>query len=402
MIRSFTLILGLMPAAGFAQVFDKITPIAVPVGENAMEPAIFAASDNRLHMSWTEPDGAGFAVKTATLTQDIWSNPTTAVTSNSLFVNWADFPTVAAFDDGTLAVSWLQENEKLSYAYDISIALSSDDGQTWGAPLTPHMDRSARQHGFLTLLPTGPDALVAVWLDARDYNSQSLEDSFDNAMQLRSTTITKDGTLGADVALDVRTCTCCQTSAAMADDGTVLVAYRDRTSAEIRDIYIVRRQDGVWSAPAPVHNDGWEISGCPVNGPSIAANGSDAVVAWFTAADNTPAVNVAFSDDRGATFGTAFRVDEGDTVGRVNAVMLPDGDAIVTWVDWTADGEKLMVCRATRDAGCTARQTVATHNAGGSYNFPKLARSGNSVYLAWTQPLDGDTVINTVRMVRMD
>ena len=127
-----------------AQVFDNVSEIATPVSINAMEPALFGVADGSIIMAWTEPDGTGFAVKTATLKGGNWSRPVTITTSYSLFVNWADFPTVAAFNDGTLAVSWLQKNTNIPYAYDINIALSSDAGQTWGSPIVPHDDQSTR------------------------------------------------------------------------------------------------------------------------------------------------------------------------------------------------------------------------------------------------------------------
>ena len=401
-IRLFLCFFIFVPTILAAQVFNNVSEIATPVGINAMEPALFGTAAGGMIMSWTEPDGAGFAVKTATLKDGNWSRPVTVTTSNSLFVNWADFPTVAAFNDGTLAVSWLQKNAQLSYSYDINIALSTDAGQTWGSPIKPHDDQSTRQHGFLTLLPTPRDEMIAVWLDARQYDSQSFAGSFDNAVQLRSTTIGKDGTLGSDTPLDLRACSCCQTSAAMTGDGTILIAYRDRKANEIRDISIVRRYNGAWSDPVNVHADGWEISGCPVNGPAIDAQATDAVVAWFTGAGNISNVKVAFSDDSGATFGAAFQVDSGDGVGRVSTLMLATGEALISWVEWTRDGEALMLCRATKNEGCVARQTITEHVAAGSFNFPKLARSGNTIYLAWSQPIDAEADSSTVRMVTLN
>ena len=83
-----------------------------------MEPALVGIENGGMVMSWTEPDGEGFAVKTATLQDGNWSTPVTATTSKNLFVNWADFPTIAAFSDGTLAVSWLQQSAQISYSYD--------------------------------------------------------------------------------------------------------------------------------------------------------------------------------------------------------------------------------------------------------------------------------------------
>ena len=384
-----------------AQVFDNMVEIATPVGINAMEPALVGIENGGMVMSWTEPDGEGFAVKTATLQDGNWSTPVTATTSKNLFVNWADFPTIAAFSDGTLAVSWLQQSAQISYSYDINIVLSSDSGQTWGSPIQPHDDQSMQQHGFLTLLPTAQDKMLAVWLDAREYNSQDFGGSFNNAVQLRSTIIGKDGTLGSDTPLDLRACSCCQTSASITGDGTVLIAYRDRTADEIRDISIVRRYNGVWSDPVNIHADGWEISGCPVNGPAIDAHATNAVVAWFTGADDLPTVKVAFSEDSGATFGTAFQVDTGEGVGRLSTLMLATGEALISWVDWTGDGEALILCRATKSEGCIARQTITRHAVSGSFNFPKLERSGDTIYLAWTQPMDAGAGFSTVRMVAL-
>ena len=390
-----------VPTVLAAQVFDNVLEIVTPVGINAMEPALVGIENGGMVMSWTEPDGEGFAVKTATLQDGNWSTPVTATTSKNLFVNWADFPTIAAFSDGTLAVSWLQKSAQISYSYDINIVLSSDSGQTWGSPIQPHDDQSMQQHGFLTLLPTAQDKMLAVWLDAREYNSQDFGGSFNNAVQLRSTIIGKDGTLGSDTPLDLRACSCCQTSASITGDGTVLIAYRDRTADEIRDISIVRRYNGVWFDPVNIHADGWEISGCPVNGPAIDAHATNAVVAWFTGADDLPTVKVAFSEDSGATFGTAFQVDTGEGVGRLSTLMLATGEALISWVDWTGDGEALILCRATKSEGCIARQTITRHAVSGSFNFPKLERSGDTIYLAWTQPMDAGAGFSTVRMVAL-
>ena len=38
-----------------------------------------------------------------------------------------------------------------------------------------------------------------------------------------------------------------------------MIAYRDRSADEVRDISIVRRVGGRWTKPAPVHDDGWKI-----------------------------------------------------------------------------------------------------------------------------------------------
>jgi hypothetical protein len=61
-----------------------------------------------------------------------------------------------------------------------------------------------------------------------------------------------------------------------------------------------------------------------------------------------------------------------------------------------------MLCRATKNAGCVAHQIITEHTAAGSFNFPKMERSGDTIYLAWTQPIDSEASFSTIRMVALD
>lgn len=120
------------------------------------------------------------------------------------------------------------------------------------------------------------DQLRAIWQDGAEYGASdtfAADDDGSDAMQLWTSTITSAGVLFDENQLDSRTCSCCHTSAVVAESGTLLVANRDRTEAEISDISILRQVDGVCSDPAAVSADGWEISDCPVNGPAIDSNG---------------------------------------------------------------------------------------------------------------------------------
>ncbi len=382
-----------------AQDLSAFEDVPLPVGAGAREPSLFAAPDGRLLMSWTEPSGSGYAVRMATLAGGTWSGPHDVTVSPDLFVNWADFPSVSAFADGTLAVHWLQRSGRSGYAYDALIALSRDGGASWGPPAVPHRDGTQSQNGFVSLVPVA-ESMVAVWLDGRAYDGALLEDgALPGRMQLRAAVLSADRAVTPDAAIDLSTCSCCQTDAAVAGD-TVLVAYRDRSPAEIRDISLVRLRGGEWSAPVPVHADNWEIPGCPVNGPSIAARGDAAVVAWFTAAGDQPAVKIAFSGDRGESFGDAVRVDRGQPVGRVDALLSEDGSALVSWVEWDGQDEALLICRATT-SGCESTRRIAVNAEGNSMNFPRMAMTSDGLYLAWTQPLpDGSDSIRMVRSPR--
>jgi hypothetical protein len=89
----------------------------------------------------------------------------------------------------------------------------------------------------------------------------------------------------------------------------VILAYRDRSEGEIRDISIIRYAGGYWNSPYTLHKDDWTIAGCPVNGPMLANHENNVAIAWYTSPNSTPTVNVAFSKDEGASFDAPLRVD---------------------------------------------------------------------------------------------
>lgn len=390
-------ILAMMPHPVDAQMsstlFEQIEDVPSPSPPGAHEPSL-TSHEGALYMSWMEQVGEQTKVMMASRTPDGWSAPHLVHQGDDLFVNWADFPGIAVFDDGTIAVHWLRQIGPSSFDYQVEISLSHDGGTTWGQPLIPHADRSFAQHGFVSMLPAGQNDLAVIWLDGRAYGVEADKAlRAPDAMQLRATTLTRDGVLGDDVAIDLRTCSCCQTSLAATGDGKILAAYRYRTEGEIRDISVARLTDEGWEEPVTVHEDGWELSGCPVNGPAIDADAQAAAVAWFTGAHDKAAVKVAFSEDGGRSFGPPLRIDQGNPVGRVDLEMLDDGTALASWVEWTEGNEALYICRVHRNAGCIATKLLATNSTGASVNFPRMARLGRDVYLAWTQPdANGDSI----------
>ncbi|MCE0507327.1 glycoside hydrolase [Roseivivax sp. GX 12232] len=377
-----------------AQVFASLEEIDTPATPSAENPSLAIMPDGRVLMSWVQTDGPVYgSVRTAVFDGSEWSGPVVVAEGDDLFINYADFPSVAAMPDGTLAINWMRANGDSYFAYDTYISLSHDDGATWDAGIVPHRDGTVRQHGFVSMVPAFKDSgaydgVMAMWLDGRNHeisDSQRAAEAKGDAMQLRATTIGRDGELSEEILLDPRTCTCCQTSAVSLDDGTVLLAYRDRTEDEIRDISLVRQVDGAWSDPLGVSGDGWNISGCPVNGPAIDAQGSRVALVWFTAANGIPAVRMAFSDDRGANFGKPKGIDLGSPFGGVDVVQLLDGSALFSWVERTAAGEVVLVCRATPTNGCGTPVALTLVSTGRTIGFPRMVASGADVWIAWNE-----------------
>jgi hypothetical protein len=366
-----------------------VREVESPAGPETREPEMSVGAGGRVILSWVEKTGEKrYALRFASRDAAGWSETRTAAEGENWFVNWADFPSVVELSDGSLAAHWLVKSGSGTYAYDVNISRSSDGGKTWGAPVVPHTDRTQTEHGFVSLLALPGGRLGAVWVDGRatkDMQHGHEEDApLPVSMQLRYAEVGADGALSEEAVLDERICECCQTSAAVTSEGPVAV-YRGRSGQEVRDIHFVRRPAAGWSAPRAVHADNWQIKGCPVNGPSVAADGGRVAVAWFTGEGDTPRVNVAFSTDAGATFGAPVRVDDGDVVGRADVALLADGSALVCWMSGASGAGAIKARRVAPGGAGGPVALVARADVSRSGGFPRVARSGDTAYFAWTE-----------------
>jgi len=365
---------------------DDLVPTEAPVGEHSRYPHLAASDTGEVVLSWLQAtDDGGFALRHASWRTGTWSAPRTVSTGTDWFINWADFPSVVPLGETAWAAHWLVQSGGSVYAYDVHTAVSSDAGETWSTPATPHDDGTKTEHGFASLFAAA-DGIRAVWLDGRMTGGGHDHDGHGpGAMTLRST-ILGDGRRGADEVLDERVCDCCQTDVASTSDGPVVV-YRDRSDRELRDISIVRLEANGWSQPAAVHHDGWKIDACPVNGPAVAARGQTVVVAWFTAPD-LPRVRVAFSGDGGRTFAPPIEVANGDVTGRVDVVLLDDGRAVVSWLQGNATGAEIRAQPFIPGGPAGPAVLVAASTVQRASGFPQMVRAGDGLLFAWTDTGD--------------
>ena len=191
---------------------------------------------------------------------------------------------------------------------------------------------------------------------------------------------------GPEEILDDRTCDCCQTAAAITARGPV-VLYRDRSDKENRDISVTRFTGGAWTSPTPLHVDGWIIDACPVNGPAISASGDRIAAVWFTGARDTAKVQLVFSSDAGATFGPPVRIDAGQPSGRVDVELLAGGEALVSWIERTAQDAAEVRARIVKADGTALPAVTLSALVGGrSSGFPRMVRRADDIVIAWTVP----------------
>jgi hypothetical protein len=386
-----------------------------PAAAGSGNPNLSVGPDGRVYLSWIEPVQSkgpkGYVLKFAVRSRGgRWSTPRTITQGENRFDS-----SILALPDGSLAAYWLTKSGPGMHANDVNLSISRDGGRTWGKAIVPHRDRTQTARGFVSMIPAG-GGIALFWLDGRKMtggdSGAAEHDSAEKAragasqhngghdhqhtggdhraighgpiasemeMSLMYTMIGLDGTLGKEVLLDGRVCECCTTSAAPTPDGMAVV-YRDRSEKEVRDISIVRSKNGQWSEPQPLSKDGWEINGCPVNGPAISSAGQNVAVAWFTSARNQPRVYAALSADGGATFGQQILVDDGNPLGRVDIIALPSGDAFVSWVERSPGGAAVRV-RIVRPDQSKAPAIVVAETFSG---VPRMKMSGDEVVIAWT------------------
>jgi hypothetical protein len=268
-----------------------------PAPAGSQLPHLAMRADGAPVLSWVEPAGDGHRLAFAVLTDGAWSAPGSAAEGRDWFVNWADVPSVVPLHDTLWAAHWLVKRPGGMYAYDISLATSMDEGRTWGQPFRPHDDDTPTEHGFVSLWPAhaadGTPVAGAVWLDGRHMLLDAAASTpREPRMALRSAIFDAAGHVRNTAEVDPRVCECCRTAATPIEDG-VVVAYRDRSAEEVRDVAVATRRGGAWQHHGPAAIDGWSITGCPVNGPALAGRDGDLAVAWYTDADGARQVRVA-------------------------------------------------------------------------------------------------------------
>ena len=372
-----------------------LSEIGSPSGAGAAEPFLFAMREGGLLLSWLEPasNAKETALRFATYRGGRWSEARTIVQRADFFVNWADFPSVVEDAKGTLFAHWLQKSGSDVYAYDVRIATSKDGGRTWSASLLLNRDGKKGEHGFATLVPLPAGGVAATWLDGRNM----VEGKEEGEMTIRYATLDGGGALRADLQLDARTCECCTTGMTLAG-GRPVIAYRDRSADEVRDVAVVRETAKGWTSPRLLRADGWKIAGCPVNGPQLDARGARVVAAWFTGANEQGKVYVSFSDDAGATFGPALAIDDGKPVGRVDVVMTGADAAMVTWLEQTASGAELRARRVPRNGKAGPSFKLAESTAARGAGFARAAVVGQDIYVAWTGQAGTEKRVHVTRV----
>ena len=324
-----------------------------------------------------------------------WIKPQVIASGSDWFVNWADFPAHAINQD-LIITSHLKKSASGKYTYDVILNLQKLSGEKIRENFLLNTDGVKAEHGFVSIMANNEKGFFITWLDGRNTIGKKLEGDH-KPMTIRFAEITDKGDVIKESELDASTCDCCQTSIAITNDGPIVV-YRDRSEEEVRDIYSVKNINGTWEKPNAVHDDGWIINGCPVNGPKVAVNSKNLAVSWFTVSNNHPLVNVSFSKNNGNSFGAPLKVNDHDAIGRVDVAFLNDEEVIVSYMEVDDIGTYLRIKKVSFDGKISEPITISKIDGGRNTGVPQLEIIDSEIFIVWTIFLDGMNQLKSIKL----
>ncbi len=366
----------------------EVKYVSSPAGPDSMGSSLTTSPEGVTWLSWIESAGEkqnAFKCARFDAANQRWGEARLIASGTDWFVNWADFPVLAAQGDRLTAVwfvgSSVGDHDHSSYHAEFSV--SADAGKTWSKPAPVTSDSASVE--FVALQPLADGRVLAAWLDGRNRHGGGMKDR--QALYARVV-----GDHGPDLLVDPSVCDCCQLSMVATSDGALLV-YRGRTAEEVRDMRVARYRFDRWESPATLHNDGWKIAACPVNGPQLAASGQHTGAIWFTAANNQPRVYAARFDPGVSGFGDATAIDLGRPLGRVDNAMLSDGTHLVVWLEGS-DKEKeggIYLRSISADGTLSPPALIAPTTTARAGGFPRIAllRDGRQSQLLLSFTRDG-------------
>jgi len=369
----------------------------------AAEPAAALGQDGTVYVAWVEHRGRDADVWLAHFDGEAKpTGPPARVNPKAGEATaWrGDPPTVAVARDGAVYVGWTARDESGGHAATtLYLSTSRDGGRSFGPPSKVN-DDAARPcaHGMHSLAVGEGGRVYVAWLDERNVaapkpaeggpvpaHSESNRELFFASSDDGGRTFTPNLRVAGEV------CPCCKTSLAVGDDGRVYAGWRQVLPGDFRHVAVASSNDGgqTFSAPTVVSDDRWELQGCPVSGPALAAAGGRLRVLWYTAgASGRPGLYWSESGDGGRTFSPRRTLAETDAHG--TPILLKDsGDAFkAVW----ESGDAKTVAVVTADLGGDGRRSEPSPLEVGGV-LPAAAGAGGRVFVAYVTGGEGDRAV---------
>jgi len=398
-MKNFVFVISLLMLFSCASNDIIIEEISFIYDNNNAQPSLVSNNGN-LSLTWISSDeDMNSILNFRQFKNDGWSNTLSLAEGSDWFVNWADFPTHAISGDQVLT-SYLKKSASGTYTYDVFLSLHKLSGEKVKEDFILNTDGFKAEHGFVSIASNDNEGFLVTWLDGRNTVKKD-EKGNHKPMTIRFAEITNAGDIINETELDSSVCDCCQTSMTYTNKGPMVV-YRDRSEEEVRDIYFTRNINEVWESPIPVHNDGWVIYGCPVNGPKVVSNSDNIAVSWFTVSEGIPKVNLSFSESYGSSFSNPIKINDLNAIGRVDTAFLNEQEVIVSYMEGDDDGTYLRIKKVSIDGIVSKPITISKIDGGRGTGVPQLEILDDEIFIVWTVFDNVNNQLKTVKLSSKD
>jgi hypothetical protein len=365
----------------------------------AAAPAVAGAPDGTVYAAWVEHRGreadvwlAHFDGEAKSLGQPARVNPNAGGATA-----WrGDPPTVAVASDGTVYVGWTARDAAAPHASTLYLSASRDGGRSFVAPVKVNDDRGHCDHGLHSLAVADSGRVYVAWLDDRNVKQPEPSEGGGHTHAEPNRELffasSADGgrTFSANVKIADEVCPCCKTSLAVGDDGRVYAAWRQVLPGNLRHIAVASSDDGgsSFSPAAVVSDDRWELQGCPVSGPSLAAAGGALRVLWYTAGEaGVPGLYWSESRDGGHTFSPRRALAAAG--GRGTPVLLRDAGGFKAVWEGGEGTAPVALTAGLKDEGDASEPSTLT----GTGALPAAAEAGGRLFVAYIAGGEGEHAV---------
>ncbi|MFN4146325.1 MAG: sialidase family protein [Runella sp.] len=242
-------------------------------------PLLARTPQGHIILTWNEKHASGLTEFCMAISKDAgktFSEKQVIFASNGLSGSRLMRPKVLVKKDGSMIAVFANNTNPTGKRSLVILYSTSQDGKNWTTPQSVDTDPTEGiVRGFFdaVLLPNGEVAVAYL----KDVKGSTKHEERDLRMA-----ITKNSIFQPEKLLDATVCDCCNISLLVDSKGHLNVYYRDNNN-DIRDIAkLVSTDNGAtFSKSQILHDDRWEIKGCPHTGPFSTTFGKENLISWF-------------------------------------------------------------------------------------------------------------------------
>jgi hypothetical protein len=362
---------------------QKIDPdILIKVSEfaNARAPQLHS-NDDKLMLSWAKGSGDFSQLQIIQLSDNQWSSVNTVAEGEGWLTNPFDYAQVIPLSHKIYIAVWLELTSYRDLSYRFNTRISKDGGKSWIDTRWPQELEEYEQHGFATAALSG-DEIKFYWISTYRSNGRLLKSN-----------LSLDGKWSVPEVVDNKVCSCCH----LAINESFLLAYRDRSEVEIRDIAVI--QDAHENINARiVHADDWEISGCPVNAPALSQKNDLIALSWFSggANENEAGNRLAIGALSDSIHWNSTKLDF-TTLGYVDLAWIDNETLAVSSVSTSEDATYIDLHFLKINKGVPESAKHLAIPVDSVIGAPSLVSFQGSLYMAYYSPHDSATILLRVK-----